>query len=148
MSKKWITFGATGCAHASVEIDIPADPTGEQAIATIRDHYKKFGGDLVFTPDWSSREDDRIVSCSGDAELDAKNGDTLIEPTRPGHAVVEVRHPGCYGIERTRNTRQISIDDQRRTSGQVLLDIGCIDGELDDLLCVTAEVGTHPENGV
>lgn len=148
MSKKWITFGATVCAYASVEIDIPADLTEEQAIATVRDHYKKLDGNLVFTTDWSSREDDRIVCCSGDAQLDAMIGDMPIEPAKPGHKAVEVRHASCYGIEGTRNTHLISIVDLRQTSGQVLVDIGCIDGKPDDLLCLTAEVGTHPENGV
>lgn len=71
--------------------------------------------------------------------------DKALRPTQEG---IEVRHPGCYGIDGTRNTHQISIDDQRLTSGQILVDIGCIDGMPDDLLCVTAEVGTHPENSV
>ncbi|HRL52652.1 MAG TPA: hypothetical protein PK805_00270 [Acidovorax temperans] len=71
------------------------------------------------------------------------NGGRTDEPVN-----VEVRHWGCYGLEGTRNTHVISLNDQRGSSGQVRLDIGGIDGDVDDMLCLTAEIGTHPKNGI
>lgn len=45
-------------------------------------------------------------------------------------------------------THQIDLDDQRLSNGQVFLTVGAIEGDLDDLISVTAEVSTNPITGV
>ena len=60
----------------------------------------------------------------------------------------EVKHWGCYGIEGTGNTHVMSLTDCRQSSGQVFIDAGPIDGNVDDIACLHVEIGTHPENGL
>jgi hypothetical protein len=62
---------------------------------------------------------------------------------------VQVRHWDCYGGEHeTANTHQFDVDDQRKTNGQMYVDVGAIESNLDDMLCLTMEVNTNPLNGV
>lgn len=63
-----------------------------------------------------------------------------------------VKHWSCYLSEYetslTQLTHQFDMDDQRKTNGQVYLDLGAIEGNLDDMMCVTMEVNTDPLNGI
>lgn len=62
---------------------------------------------------------------------------------------VHVKHWDCYNsVTPTANTHQFDVDDQRTTNGQMYLDIGALEGNVDDLLGVTMEVNTNPLNGI
>ncbi|MBF1166086.1 hypothetical protein [Burkholderia cenocepacia] len=66
----------------------------------------------------------------------------------PYETSVQVKHWEAYGIEGTGNTHQFDIDDQRSGSGQAYVTVGALEGDLDDMLSVTMEVGTNPLNGL
>jgi hypothetical protein len=61
---------------------------------------------------------------------------------------VKVKHWGCYDLNGTRLTHQIDVDDQRLDNGQVYLTIGSLEGNVDELMSVTAEVNTNPLTGL
>jgi len=59
---------------------------------------------------------------------------------------VPVKHWDSYGDAGAPKTHQIDLDDQRVSNGQVYLTVGALEGDLDDLISVTAEVNTSPLN--
>lgn len=61
---------------------------------------------------------------------------------------VDVRYWDCYSDPSCVNTHQIDIDDQRLSSGQIYLDVGAKEGNLDDILGISVEVNTNPLNGI
>lgn len=61
---------------------------------------------------------------------------------------VQVKHWGCYGLDGTELTHQIDVDDQRVSNGQVYLTVGALEGDLDEMLSVIAEVNTNPLTGL
>lgn len=61
---------------------------------------------------------------------------------------VQVKHWNCYGLDSTVMTHQIDIDDQRVTTGQVYLAVGALEGDVDEMLSVIAEVNTNPLTGI
>lgn len=61
---------------------------------------------------------------------------------------VEIRHWDFYSTPANANTHRLGIDDQRQTNGQLYVDLGALEGNLDDLLSVTLEVNTNPLNGI
>jgi len=73
-------------------------------------------------------------------------------PATEGNAAqssVPVKYWDCYNSELpTVDTHQIDIVDQRQSNGQIFVDIGTIEGGLDDILSVTAEINTNPLNGI
>lgn len=72
-----------------------------------------------------------------------------VKSQESGKSSVPVKHWNCCGSEhQTSDTHQFDVDDQRRTGGQMYLDLGSLEGNLDDLLAVTMEVNTNPLNGV
>lgn len=61
---------------------------------------------------------------------------------------VQVKHWQAYGEgEAKPATHQIDIEDQRGVNGQVYLTVGAMDGALDDMISVVAEVNTNPVTG-
>ncbi len=62
---------------------------------------------------------------------------------------VPVKYWDCYHSELpTVDTHQMDVTDHRKGSGQMFVDIGAIEGNLDDMLSVTAEINTNPLNGI
>lgn len=63
---------------------------------------------------------------------------------------VPVKYWNCYSSPEGgyRNTHQFDITDQRKTNGQVYMDLGALEGDPDDMLSVTMEVNTNPFNGM
>lgn len=62
---------------------------------------------------------------------------------------VPVKYWDCYNSdEATVNTHQFDVDDQRETNGQMYLDLGSKEGNLDDMMSVTMEVNANPLNGI
>lgn len=61
---------------------------------------------------------------------------------------VHVKHWGCYDLEDTVMTHQIDLDDQRVSNGQVYLTVGALEGDLDEMISVVAEVSTNPLTGL
>lgn len=59
---------------------------------------------------------------------------------------VQVKHWHEYEDEKAPLTHQIDIDDQRLTNGQLYITVGALEGHLDNLLSVTAEVNSSPQN--
>ncbi|MEA8592292.1 hypothetical protein PZT57_26960 [Pseudomonas aeruginosa] len=59
---------------------------------------------------------------------------------------VPVKHWEGYEDKQAPLTHQIDIDDQRLSNGQLYLTVGALEGHLDNLLSVTAEVNTNPQN--
>ena len=62
---------------------------------------------------------------------------------------VPVKYWDCYNSEyATANTHQFDVDDQRKTNGQMYMDLGALEGNPDDMMCVTMEINTNPLNGI
>jgi hypothetical protein len=61
---------------------------------------------------------------------------------------VPVKYWDDYADRGSLLTHQIDIEDQRLTSGQAYLTVGALDGKVDDLVSVTAEVNKNPLNGI
>lgn len=61
---------------------------------------------------------------------------------------VPVKYWDTYGTVDTAETHRIDVTDRRRASGQVLVDVGAIEGKIDDVLCLTVEVNTSPIEAV
>lgn len=62
---------------------------------------------------------------------------------------VQVKHWESYDADCTKPfSHQVDIDDHRASSGQFYLTVGALEGKVDDMLSVTAEVNANPENGV
>ncbi|ELG7182289.1 TPA: hypothetical protein ACP3ZG_004815 [Pseudomonas aeruginosa] len=59
---------------------------------------------------------------------------------------VPVKHWEGYEDKQAPLTHQIDIDDQRLSNGQIYLTVGALEGHMDNLLSVTAEVNTNPQN--
>ncbi|MDS9914975.1 hypothetical protein EFK68_02640 [Pseudomonas aeruginosa] len=59
---------------------------------------------------------------------------------------VPVKHWKGYEDKQAPLTHQIDIDDQRLSNGQLYLTVAALEGHLDNLLSVTAEVNTNPQN--
>ncbi|KSQ21629.1 hypothetical protein APB26_32105 [Pseudomonas aeruginosa] len=59
---------------------------------------------------------------------------------------VPVKHWEEYEDDKAPLTHQIDIDDQRLTNGQLYVTVGSQEGQIDNLLSVTAEVNTSPQN--
>lgn len=59
----------------------------------------------------------------------------------------EVKHWACYGLDDTVMTHKMDINDQRESNGQVFIDMGPIDGDIDKIMSVATEINTHP-NGI
>lgn len=70
------------------------------------------------------------------------------QPHRASEVSVKVKHWGAYHIEGTVPTHTIDVEDQRRSSGQVYVTAGQGEGDLDEILSITVEVGTNPLNGI
>jgi hypothetical protein len=60
---------------------------------------------------------------------------------------IQVKHWDAYADNALPFTHQIDIEDQRASHGQLCLAIGSLEGHVDDMLSLTAEVSTNPENG-
>lgn len=74
--------------------------------------------------------------------------EALLASGAKGESSVQVRYWDCYGNPSCVNTHQMDIADQRQTNGQLYVDLGALEGNLDDLLSVTLEVNTNPLNGI
>lgn len=61
---------------------------------------------------------------------------------------VPVKHWASYAFADLELTHVMEVDDQRLHSGQLFLTAGQGEGDLDQLLSVTMEVGTNPVNGI
>ncbi len=61
---------------------------------------------------------------------------------------IQVKHWDAYADSDMPVTHQMDIEDRRASHGQLSLTIGSLEGHVDDMLSVTAEVSTNPENGV
>jgi hypothetical protein len=62
---------------------------------------------------------------------------------------VQVKHCENYEANNTDAfTHQVDIEDRLSINGQINLTLGALEGGLDDMISVTAEVNTNPENGV
>lgn len=62
---------------------------------------------------------------------------------------VHVKHWECYGSNAdSAFSHQVDIEDHRASSGQFYLAVGALEGDVDDMLSVTAEVNTNPETGL
>lgn len=61
---------------------------------------------------------------------------------------VPVKHWDAYPIEGTVDTHRIELADQRKTSGQLYATVQALDGDEDDMLSLSAEVNTHPLDGI
>lgn len=59
---------------------------------------------------------------------------------------VPVKHWAEYEDDKAPLTHQIDIDDQRLTNGQLYITVGSQEGQTSNLLSVTAEVNTSPQN--
>lgn len=66
----------------------------------------------------------------------------------PSADTVMVKHWEGYGDEKSPLDFQFDIDDQRKSNGQIFVDLGAQDGHVDDMIGITMEVGTNPLNGV
>lgn len=62
-----------------------------------------------------------------------------------GKTNVEIRHWSLYDGAPVDNTHVISVTDQRSLNGQLYLEVGVRDGNIDDMLGVTLEVNTSPK---
>lgn len=69
-----------------------------------------------------------------------------------GESSIKVKHWSCYNCAQSPDefvvTHQIDVSDQRVSNGQVYLTVGAIEGNVDDLLSLTAEVNTNPYTGI
>lgn len=61
---------------------------------------------------------------------------------------VDIRHWDCYNYPASANTHRMGVDDQRQCNGQLYVDVGALEGNLDDFLAIIAEVGANPLNGI
>lgn len=64
---------------------------------------------------------------------------------------IPVAHWDDYHYKSNRpvdKTFTFDIDDQRESHGQVFFDVGVLEGNLDEVICVTAEVNTNPLTGI
>lgn len=67
----------------------------------------------------------------------------------PDSSSTPVKYWDCYNSEYpTVNTHQFDVNDQRKTNGQMYLDLGASEGWLDDMLSIVMEVNTNPLNGI
>ncbi|EMN3634461.1 hypothetical protein R3Q56_006703 [Pseudomonas aeruginosa] len=61
---------------------------------------------------------------------------------------MKVKHWSAYNEETSASaTHEIEVHDQRGVNGQVYLTVGALEGALDEMLSVVAEVNTNPETG-
>ena len=108
-------------------------------------NWKQFKGKVK--EQWGKLTDDEIDQIGG-------KRDQLIGKIQKQYGIskeeaeTQVKHWEAYGIEGTGNTHQFDIDDQRSGSGQAYVTVGALEGDLDDMLSVTMEVGTNPLNGL
>lgn len=63
-------------------------------------------------------------------------------------STVKVAHWEAYSLANVDLTHQIDISDQRSTNGQVFIDAGSLEGDVEDCLAVCVEVSTDPLNGI
>lgn len=63
---------------------------------------------------------------------------------------IPVKYWEDYGNEKqdASMTHSFDVDDQRKSGGQMFVDIGAIDGNVDDMLGVTMEINANPLNGI
>lgn len=59
---------------------------------------------------------------------------------------VPIKYWDAYGDAQEAPTHELVIDDRRRNSGQVFLDIEKVDGNYDDVMAVLLEVNSNPLN--
>lgn len=105
---------------------------------------------------------ERLVTSPGDVdagnavgEFNKRAGTALAPLGGPVAAVtalstspVAVRHWSSYSEgSDSPATHQIDIEDQRGVNGQAYLTVGAIEGNVDDMISVVAEVNTNPETG-
>ena len=90
------------------------------------------------------------------SDLDRKKaaieaGDKLVAIPEPV-STIDVAHFGLYGQpeidEPLRMTHRMDISDQRVSNGQVYVDIGLAEGDLDEVICTIHEINADPLNGL
>lgn len=86
-----------------------------------------------------------VQSLSPGSNVDFNKPGQYAEPF-PTLKSVPVKHWGSYEDKDAPLTHQIDIEDQRLPNGQVYLTVGALEGHLDNLLSVTAEVTSSPNN--
>lgn len=104
------------------------------------------------TQDIESGIEEGIYNADDNQDLAVKNAaistaEALVA-TR-GKSSVPVKYWDCYHSEYpTADTHQMDLDDQRESNGQMYVDVGSIEGHLDDMLGITVEVNTSPLDGI
>lgn len=54
---------------------------------------------------------------------------------------VKVANCSVYPVEEAEKNFQIDVRDQRESSGNIYIDVGAVEGEVDDFLGIAVEVG-------
>lgn len=117
-----------------------------QLLDLARDHIEDFESGL----------EDGTYDKSGKADCEA--GRAVVDMTEalvasePPHSLVDVQHWDLYGRQDEGYlpgmTHQMSINDARISSGQLFVDVGVIEGNLDETLSTIHEITADPIHGL
>lgn len=123
------------CDYCGGKVVTPASYVLEADDEDWTTHYS-----MEIQPNESSPEDGGVW---------AKPPEALSPAEASTKSSVPVKYWDCYHSEyATANTHQFDVDDQRKTHGQMYVDIGALEGHVDDMLGITMEINTNPLNGI
>lgn len=83
---------------------------------------------------------------NGEGDLDMAEKARILDIRAPvvleENPPVPVMHTSCYGIEGCQPTYEMQIEDSRLADGRVTVTTAPMGGDMDDLFCVTTEIGS------
>lgn len=83
-----------------------------------------------------------------DKKQQVAEAETLFTAGAVRQSSVQVRHWDCYNDPTGVNTHRMGVDDQRQCNGQLYVDVGALEGNLDDFLAINVEIHVNPLNGI